>query len=246
MSTRNILAISSSRAGNSGYLEKAAPMIMEFLGTKPLRIAFIGFAAADSDYESYAGKVREALKDTLSEIIPVLPENPEEVIQNCEAVMVGGGNTFKLLHDIYKLNLFSLIREKINAGTPYIGWSAGSNITGLSIGTTNDMPIIGPPSFKSFGFFPFQINPHYLNLTTESFHGETRDQRLEEFLIVNPSLSVICLPEGTALLSRRGQTFYRGHCPGYILSMSGNREIQKKEILNGEQIEMKQLNETGI
>src|SRR5690606_31256755 len=141
----------------------------------------------DSDYEAYARKVREGLKNPLLNIIPVLPGNAKKLIQDADGIMVGGGNTFKLLHDIYQLDLLSLIQEKVNTGTPYIGWSAGSNITGLSIATTNDMPIIEPPSFKALGFFPFQINPHYLNLTTEGFHGETRDQRLEEFLKLNPS-----------------------------------------------------------
>src|SRR5690606_30540260 len=135
-----------------------------------------------------------------------------------------------------QLDLLSLIQEKVNTGTPYIGWSAGSNITGLSIATTNDMPIIEPPSFKALGFFPFQINPHYLNLTTEGFHGETRDQRLEEFLKLNPSASVVCLPEGTALLCRDGKTVYKGEAPGYVLTLSENSEMKKRELLNEELI----------
>jgi dipeptidase E len=148
----------------------------------------------------------------------VTPENAESLLQQCDAIMVGGGNTFKLLHDIYQQNLFTLIQQKIANGTPYIGWSAGSNLAGKTICTTNDMPIIQPQSFDAFGFLPFQINPHYYNQVIEGFHGEIRDQRLSEFMQLNPDTIIVGLPEGTALcldgeslrlLGREGAVLFR-------------------------------------
>src|SRR4051812_20367708 len=127
MPTPRILAFSSSRSGNSGYLETAKPVIEKFLGPNSLNIAFIPFASVDNDYEEYGSKVRNGLADMPYKIEVVCAENAKEVISQSEVIMVGGGNTFKLLHDIYSLGLFDLVSDKINGGTPYIGWSAGSN-----------------------------------------------------------------------------------------------------------------------
>lgn len=198
MTSLRILALSSSRTGGSGYLEKAAPMIANFLGKKPLRIAFVPFASVDS-YEEYVSKVREGLLHLPHTITLVEGSTAKQAVEEADVVMVGGGNTFKLLHDLYAADLVEAIKAKVQNGTPYIGWSAGSNLCGPTIRTTNDMPIIEPESFASFGFFPFQINPHYHNVVAENFHGETRDQRLEEFLKLNPSEKIVALPEGTAL-----------------------------------------------
>lgn len=164
MNAQRILALSSSRSGNAAYLETAAPVIKNFLGERPLNIGFIPFASVDKNYEAYTNKVREGLAGLSHTITTVEQHNTKEVIEQSDVIMVGGGNTFKLLHDLYALELIELIKQKVQNGTPYIGWSAGANITGLTIGTTNDMPIIEPRSFKAFGFFPFQINPHYYNV----------------------------------------------------------------------------------
>jgi len=163
-----VLAISSSRVGKSGYLQEAALFISRFLGNNPLNIAFIPYAAVDGDYEAYAQKVRLPLQALPYKIEVAEPENARSVIEQSDVIMVGGGNTFKLLHDIYELGLFEIIQQKVNSGTPYIGWSAGSNIAGKTIGTTNDMPIIEPKTFEAFGFLPFQINPHYINVKPET------------------------------------------------------------------------------
>jgi dipeptidase E len=213
--SKSILAFSSSRAGNSGFLENAAPVIDHFLNGKQTKIAFISFASVDNDFENYTSLVREALKEFDFIIRAVVPENAKEVISNSDVIMVGGGNTFKLIHDIYSLDLFDLIQAKVNSGTPYIGWSAGSNILGLTIGTTNDMPIIEPKSFKAFGLLPFQINPHYVNQKDEKFNGETRDQRLEEFVKLNPGIPVVCLPEGSYLQLQNEKLTYCGS-PGVL------------------------------
>lgn len=191
-------------------------MMKDFLGSRSYKIAFLPFASADGDYEVYGDKVREALASLSHTIMVVTPENGKAVIDESEVIMVGGGNTFKLLHDIYEHSLFTLIQQKVLADTPYIGWSAGANLAGRSIGTTNDMPILQPQSFTAFGFFPFQINPHYYNQSIEGFHGETRDQRLIEFLQVNPGVPVVALPEGRALRLQDGKLELLGERSAFI------------------------------
>jgi dipeptidase E len=236
MSQARVLAISSSRVGNSGYLEMAAPLIEDFLGKKQLNIAFIPFAGADSDYAGYEMRVKEALQNLSYTISAVVARNAATAIEQCDAIMVGGGNTFKLLHDIYDLHLLEIIKTKVGLGTPYIGWSAGANITGLTIGTTNDMPIIEPVSFRALEFFPFQINPHYYNQVTEGFNGETRDQRLEEYLQVNPDKMIVGLPEGTALRLENNTLRYSGNEPAILFSNDNAGSINRKEIPNGSEL----------
>jgi dipeptidase E len=229
MDSKAILAFSSSRSGNSRFLEKATPVIEDFLGSKPTNIAFIPFADANKKYEEYALAVQNALRNTALKINVVLPSNATSVIENTEAILVGGGNTFKLLHDIYELDLLNLIREKVNNGCPYIGWSAGSNILAPSSSTTNDMPIVEPRSFKALGLFSFQINPHYFNKKIEGFNGETRDDRLEEFLKMNPHASVAGLPEGSYLKLENDLLQYFGEDEGVLFTLEINGEgILKK------------------
>ncbi len=232
-----ILTFSSSRVATGGYLESAAPIIQNFLGEAPLNIAFIPFAGVGISYEVYTQKVREGLAALGHNIITVLPENAKATVAKADVIMVGGGNTFKLLAEIYKAQLLDVIRDKVTSGTPFIGWSAGSNITGPTIGTTNDMPIVEPKSFNALGLFPFQLNPHYFNYKIPGHNGETRDDRLTEFLIENPGLSSVCLPEGTALHFENNQLHLIGECPGMLLQMEPDTGVLiRKEIAAGDDI----------
>jgi dipeptidase E len=235
MANMKILALSSSRVGNSGYLEMAIPVIKDFLGEKSLTIGFIPFALVQDDTSAFVNTVRSAFGDLPYNIVEVKPENGAKVLETADVVMVSGGNTFKLLHHLYSSGLLKLIKQKVEAGTPYIGWSAGSNITGATICTTNDMPIIEPESFKALGFFPFQINPHYYNVVVEGFNGETRDDRLREFVQLNPAVPVVCLPEGTALLLEDNALQLIGQTAGVLMS-NKEAEIQKAEIIAGADI----------
>ena len=231
---QRILAFSSSRTGNGGYLETAAPVIKNFLGDSALTIAFVPFASVDDDYETYCNMVRAALPVEYN-IVTVTHHNALAVIESADAIMVGGGNTFKLLHDLYTTKALQLIQQKVNSGTPYIGWSAGSNITGATICTTNDMPIINPGSFTALGFFPFQINPHYYNITLPGFNGETRDQRLQEFLLLNPQVPIVALPEGTALLQDKGTLLLTGSTDAFVLR-NVNGVLNKLTLPAGEEV----------
>jgi dipeptidase E len=232
MSVNRILAFSSSRADNGGYLETAVPVIKDFLGDRVLNIAFIPFASVGNDYDQYASVVKKALEDLPFSIDTVMPANAKEVIEKADVIMVGGGNTFKLLHDIYAFKLLDILRDKVNKGTPYIGWSAGSNITGPTIGTTNDMPVIEPKSFNALGLFPFQINPHYTNAKPEGHNGESRDQRLEEFIKLNPGVPVVGLPEGTALKLENNVLRFIGQLQGVLFFGEGNENKPVRKEIN--------------
>ena len=125
--------------------------------------------------------------------------NPVEAVRQTEAIFIGGGNSFRLLDALYRHGLIDVIRERVLAGVPYLGISAGSNVACPTIRTTNDMPIIQPPDFAAFDLIPFQINPHYLDAHPEGHQGETREERILEFIELNPAAAVAGLREGCML-----------------------------------------------
>ena len=164
-------------------------------------VLFIPYARPSGiSHEDYTKKVREAFLKINKKVKGIHEfDNPTEAIKNAEAIFVGGGNTFVLTTQLYKNNLIAILQTTIKNGTPYLGTSAGSNICGLTIKTTNDMPIVYPPSFNALALIPFNINPHYLDPDSNSKHmGETRETRIKEFHKFNTQ-PVIGLREGSWL-----------------------------------------------
>jgi dipeptidase E len=195
----NLLLLSNSRNPGSGYLEHAREWVSKsFHGVK--RVAFVPYAAVRFSYEDYEKSVADAFSTLDMEVVSVHKSaDPADVVGSCDAVAVGGGNTFRLLERMYATGLMDAIRSGVKKGMPYAGWSAGSNVACPGLWTTNDMPIIEPPSMKALGLVPFQINPHYLDAHPDGHMGETREQRLLEFVRINREMPVVGLREGSAL-----------------------------------------------
>ncbi|MFT6087756.1 MAG: dipeptidase E [Glaciecola sp.] len=195
-----VLMLSSSRKNDEPFLYHAKSMIQEHL-IGVTEVLFLPFAGVTTSWNDYTAKVQEALPYiNLTGIHQ--HANARNAIESAQAVLVGGGNTFNLLNELYNQDLLQLIQQKVILGLPYIGWSAGSNLCGLSIKTSNDMPIIQPLSFDTFGFINAQLNPHYTDYVAPDFNGETRDQRIAEFCTLYPEVPVICIREGSALLRK--------------------------------------------
>ena len=125
--------------------------------------------------------------------------DPIAAVEQAPVIVVCGGNTFSLLKHVRELGLLPVLRKRVMEGAPYIGWSAGANLTCPSIGTTNDMPIVDAGELGALGLLPFQINPHYTDAQAAGHYGETRRERIAEFCTVNPTIPVLGLPEGTSL-----------------------------------------------
>ncbi len=170
-----------------------------FLGTGK-RIAFVPFAAVTITQDDYTHRVREALAPLGHEVFSLHAEaDKSKALGSADAVMVGGGNTFQLLRSLYSTELLRAIRVRVLGGLPYIGWSAGSNVVCPTIMTTNDMPVTEVPTLRAMGLVTFQINPHYTEATIPGQGGESRDQRLSEYLALNPKSVVVGLREGSLL-----------------------------------------------
>lgn len=194
-----LLLLSNSTSPGHPYLAHARDWIAEALADAR-RVAFVPYAAVTFSYDDYAARVRDALDGLGLTIVGVHEhDRPAEAVAEADAVMVGGGNTFHLLRACHRLGLLDAIRQRVEGGAPYVGWSAGANLACPSIRTTNDMPIVEPPTLDALGLVPVQINPHYTDAHPPGHQGETRAQRLAEFVAANPRTPVVGLPEGTAL-----------------------------------------------
>ena len=205
---KRLLLISNSTLHGSDYLEHAQSEIRQFLGDTR-RVLFVPYALFNWDaYALRARKRFDAMGFQLDSIHET--DDPVRSVNEAQAIFIGGGNTFRLLNSLYQNKLLEPIRKRVNDGMPYIGSSAGTNVATPTIKTTNDMPIVEPPSFEALNLVSFQINPHYLDPDPSSTHmGETREERLQQFLEENET-SVIGLREGTMLLIENGQTLLKG------------------------------------
>jgi dipeptidase E len=175
--------------------------LRDFLGSSARRVLFVPFAAVPPrTNEEYLAKVRGRFRPLGYEVESLhAAADARAAVRAAEAVAVGGGNTFHLLRGLYEAGAVEALRERVEAGVPYVGWSAGSNVACPTIRTTNDMPIVEPPSFDALGLVPFQINPHYTDYHPPGHMGETRDERLTEFVNANPGVRVVGIREGTML-----------------------------------------------
>jgi dipeptidase E len=219
-----LLLISNSTNPGELYLDYPKNNIRDFLGNKPVKALFIPYAAVTFSYDSYGEKVRERFREIGHDIDLIHHFNdPVRAVSEASALVVGGGNTWKLIKIIRDNKLIEPVRKKVLGGIPYVGWSAGANVACPTIMTTNDMPVTEPDSFRSFGFIPFQINPHYLDSNPVCHAGETREQRIEEYIEINPDIYVVGLREGTMLIvenkkinlygQRKARIFKKGNLP---------------------------------
>lgn len=211
---KRLLLVSSSTVHPTGYLDHCEPWVRRhFEGAKDL--LFVPYALDDRDGYAAAACARfSAMGLTLRSIHKA--SDPVAAVKAADGMFVGGGNTFRLLNTLYRENLLDSIRRRVQLGMPYMGTSAGSNIAGASLRTTNDMPIVQPPSFDALGLVDFQLNPHYIDADPNSTHkGETRAQRLNEFHEESDT-PVIAIREGAMLVVRDDVVTLEGETGGLI------------------------------
>jgi dipeptidase E len=227
----HILLISNSTLYGSGYLDHAEDEIRSFLGDIK-RVLFVPYALFDRDtYAATAQKRFQKIGYDLTSIHTAT--NPAQAVKDTEAIFIGGGNTFRLLKTLYDFDLLGPIRERVADGMRYIGSSAGSNVAAPTIKTTNDMPIVQPPSFDALSLVSFQINPHYLDPDPNSKHmGETREERIRQFLEENDT-PVVGLREGAMLRIENGETILRGSTGARIF----RKGVEPIELLPGAQLD---------
>lgn len=221
---KRLLLISNSTMAGEAYLGWPKKYIKDFLNANQVKkVTFVPYAGVglseaslETSYDVYTERVTSVFSELGFEIESVHQTSaPVKMVNEAEAIAVGGGNTFHLVGKMQETGIMEAIKVKAEAGLPYMGWSAGSNVACPTLMTTNDMPIYQPPSFNCMGLIPFQINPHYLDANPEGHGGETREQRIEEFLIVNRNMKVLGLREASLL-----------YVEGNSMKLMGSRELR--------------------
>ena len=222
---KNILIASTSTLANENYLEYLLPELqLHFQNCNT--ILFIPYARPGGiSHEEYTAMVSLAFAKINKKVIGIHEfEDAPQAIKNAEGIFTGGGSTFVLVSQLYKNNSMEILADVVKNGTPYLGTSAGSNICGLTMQTTNDMPIVYPPSFKTLGLIPFNLNPHYLDPETNSEHmGETRETRIKEFHAYN-SLPVLGLREGSWLDVKGDKITLKGNLTARLFKQNNSPE----------------------
>lgn len=209
--TGRLLLLSNSTNPGGRFLGHVRAPIRGFLGTDVRRVLFTPFAAVRKTYDAFRDAVAKRFESFGYQVASLHDAaDPGRAVANAEALVVGGGNTFHLLREVQSRGVLDAIRRRVRAGAPYIGWSAGSNLACPTIRTTNDMPIVEPESFDALDLVPFQINPHYTSARPPRHGGETRDDRLVEFITANPDRWVIGLREGSLLRVEGGSVILEG------------------------------------
>ena len=235
MTNRRLLLISNgSELIGDNPTEFFHDALRDFLGTSVRRVLFVPFAAVISSEDAYRDKVRRHFGPHGYEVESLHEaRDARAAVESADAVAVGGGNTFKLLRGLYESGVVELIRERALRGMPYVGWSAGSNVACPTIRTTNDMPIVEPPTFAALDLVPFQINPHYTDFHPPGHKGETRDERLGEFVHANPGVHVIGIREGTMLRVEGDDIRLLGGKPArHLLKGEEPRDVSPDESLD--------------
>ncbi len=205
-----LLLLSNSRLPGHGFLEHAEGAVRDFFGARK-RIAFVPYAGVTITWDQYTQLVRDRLGELGLDVTSVHEAaDPVAAVREADAVAVGGGNTFHLVKTMQETGVMTAVGEKVRAGAPFMGWSAGSNVACPRLSTTNDMPIVEPASHECLGLVTFQINPHYTNAKPEGHGGESRNDRIAEFLVANPGVVVAGLPEGTWLHRNGGRLTHEG------------------------------------
>ncbi|MDR1594667.1 MAG: dipeptidase PepE [Prevotellaceae bacterium] len=224
-----LLLISNSTNPGEAYLDYPKKHIQTFLAKDNVTEAlFVPYAAVTFSYDTYLDKVRQRFDEIGIEVRGIHRENdPVAAVEAAQAIVVGGGNTFHLLKYVQETGITAAVRAKVRNGTPYVGWSAGSNLACPTICTTNDMPIVEPESFEAFNLIPFQINPHYLDAHPQGHAGETREQRIEEYIAANRNRYVAGLREGCIFLFENGRLSLIGDKPVRVFK-NGDKPVEVK------------------
>lgn len=216
---KRLLLLSNSTMPGEPYLGWPAKHIKDFLGESVKKILFIPFAGVTITYDDYYTAVSKQLNTFGYQVDSIHQLKIDNTfIKNYDAIAIGGGNTFQLASLLQEKKLMEPIRKAVENGMPFMGWSAGSNIASPTIKTTNDMPIVEPASFNGLNLVPFQINPHYTEATIPNHGGESREMRIQEFITLNKSASVIGIPEGSLLRQEGDQLFFlgKGSCKVFL------------------------------
>jgi len=228
-----LLLISNSTNPGEAYLEYPKEQIKTFL-KDTRKVLFIPYAAVSFTFDEYERKVQQRFSEMGVEVESIHHSKfPKKSVQDAEAIVVGGGNTFRLLKMIHLFDLVEAVRFKVLSGTPYIGWSAGANVACPTICTTNDMPICEPDNFSAFNLVRFQINPHFIDTHPEGHAGETREQRILEFLEMDPYVYVVGLREGSMIMLENVKLSLLGNKPARIFK----KGIPPKEVNPGDDLD---------